>query len=148
MPQHGGPRMNDITGTETKKRVIEDVDLVVVGGGKAGKTLAMDSARAGQKVAMIECSKIGDTCINVACIPTKTIINSGRVMKCGLRATEFGITGVDNDLLGARAEKIGRNTDGTVTMSLATGNSVTADDILVAVGRDPVTTESISKVLA
>jgi pyruvate/2-oxoglutarate dehydrogenase complex dihydrolipoamide dehydrogenase (E3) component len=41
--------------------------------------------------------------------------------------------------LGARAEKIGRNTDGTVTMSRATRNSVTADDILVAVGRDPVT---------
>jgi probable pyridine nucleotide-disulfide oxidoreductase len=41
--------------------------------------------------------------------------------------------------LSARAEKIGRNTDGTVTVSLSTGNSVTADDILVAVGRKPVT---------
>jgi pyruvate/2-oxoglutarate dehydrogenase complex dihydrolipoamide dehydrogenase (E3) component len=71
----------------------------------------MDSARAGQKVAMIERSKIGGTCINVACIPTKTIINSGRVMKCALRATEFGITGVEEprmnaDLLRHRKEDV------------------------------------------
>ncbi|HEY6686584.1 MAG TPA: hypothetical protein VI094_10315 [Propionibacteriaceae bacterium] len=43
---------------------------------------------------MIERSKIGGTCINVACIPTKTIISSGRVVKSALRATEFGIIGV------------------------------------------------------
>jgi pyruvate/2-oxoglutarate dehydrogenase complex dihydrolipoamide dehydrogenase (E3) component len=80
MANHGGPRVNDMTGLATTEGVIEDVDLVVVGGGKVGKTLAMDAARAGQKVAMIERSKIGGTCINVACIPTKTIINSGRVL--------------------------------------------------------------------
>jgi probable pyridine nucleotide-disulfide oxidoreductase len=60
-------------------RDVEDVDLLVVGGGKAGKTLAMDLAREGRKVSMVERGMIGGTCINVACIPTKTIINSGRV---------------------------------------------------------------------
>ncbi|MGO4807195.1 NAD(P)/FAD-dependent oxidoreductase [Arthrobacter sp. 2MCAF15] len=75
---------------------IEDVDLLVVGGGKAGKTLAMDLARAGRKVAMIERSMIGGTCINVACIPTKTLINSGRVLNAVRRAAEFGISGVED----------------------------------------------------
>ena len=51
-------------------RGVEDVDLLVIGGGKAGKSLAMDRAEAGWKVAMVERDKIGDTCINVACIPT------------------------------------------------------------------------------
>jgi pyruvate/2-oxoglutarate dehydrogenase complex dihydrolipoamide dehydrogenase (E3) component len=60
-------------------RDVEDADLLVVGGGKAGKTLAMDLAREGRKVSMVERGMIGGTCINVACIPTKTIINSGRV---------------------------------------------------------------------
>jgi pyruvate/2-oxoglutarate dehydrogenase complex dihydrolipoamide dehydrogenase (E3) component len=78
---------------------IEEVDLLVVGGGKAGKSLAMDMARAGQKVAMVERSMIGGTCINVACIPTKTIINSGRVLKDARRAAEFGITGVEHPLM-------------------------------------------------
>jgi pyruvate/2-oxoglutarate dehydrogenase complex dihydrolipoamide dehydrogenase (E3) component len=75
---------------------IEDVDLLVVGGGKAGKTLAMDLARAGRNVAMIERSMIGGTCINVACIPTKTLINSGRVLATIRRAGEFGISGAED----------------------------------------------------
>ncbi|HEY9478096.1 MAG TPA: FAD-dependent oxidoreductase [Microbacteriaceae bacterium] len=90
---------------------IEELDLLVVGGGKAGKSLAMDVARAGHRVAMVERGMIGGTCINVACIPTKTIINSGRVLKDARRAAEFGITGVahprmDIDLLRHRKEEV------------------------------------------
>lgn len=39
---------------------VEDVDLLVVGGGKAGKSLAVDRAKAGWSVAMVERDKIGD----------------------------------------------------------------------------------------
>jgi glycerol-3-phosphate dehydrogenase len=39
--------------TDARDAVIEDVDLLVVGGGKAGKTLAMEFANAGGRVAMI-----------------------------------------------------------------------------------------------
>ncbi|MCG2620742.1 FAD-dependent oxidoreductase [Arthrobacter sp. I2-34] len=74
---------------------VEDVDLLVVGGGKAGKTLAMDLAREGRKVAMVERGMIGGTCINVACIPTKTIIHSGRVLETARRSAEFGVGGVE-----------------------------------------------------
>jgi probable pyridine nucleotide-disulfide oxidoreductase len=72
---------------------IEEVDLLVIGGGKAGKSLAMDLAREGQKVAMVERGMIGGTCINVACIPTKTLISSGRLLQKMQRAAEFGIDG-------------------------------------------------------
>lgn len=78
---------------------IEDVDLLVIGGGKAGKTLAMDSARAGKAVAMVERSMVGGTCINVACIPTKTLINSGRVLATVRRAAEFGVSGTGQPLM-------------------------------------------------
>ena len=83
--------------------VIENVDLLVVGGGKAGKSLAMECARAGQSVAMVERGMIGGTCINVACIPTKTLINSGRILQDVRCAAEFGIAGAED----VRAE-IGR----------------------------------------
>lgn len=56
----------------------------------------MDRAKAGQKVAMVERGMIGGTCINVACIPTKTLINSGRVLETLRRAEEFGISGVED----------------------------------------------------
>lgn len=90
---------------------IEDVDLLIVGGGKAGKTLAMERARAGQSVAMVERGMIGGTCINVACIPTKTVINSGRILQDVRRAGEFGIAGVgepriDIELLLRRKESV------------------------------------------
>ncbi len=47
-----------------------NVDLLVIGGVKAGKSLAMDLAASGQSVAMVERGMIGGTCFNVACIPT------------------------------------------------------------------------------
>lgn len=51
-------------------------DLIVIGFGKAGKTLAAKMATQGKKVALIERSKsmYGGTCINIACIPTKTLL--------------------------------------------------------------------------
>ena len=51
-------------------------DLIVIGFGKAGKTLAAKMASQGKKVALIERSKTmyGGTCINIACIPTKTLL--------------------------------------------------------------------------
>jgi pyruvate/2-oxoglutarate dehydrogenase complex dihydrolipoamide dehydrogenase (E3) component len=72
------------------------VDLLVAGGGKAGKSLAMDLAAAGQSVVMVERGMIGGTCINVACILTKTLVNSARLLKAMPRAAEFGITGAES----------------------------------------------------
>ena len=72
-------------------REIEDVDLLVIGGGKAGKSLAMDRAKAGRKVAMVERDKIGGTCINVACIPTKALVGSARTMLAARHAQVMGV---------------------------------------------------------
>ncbi|GIF00902.1 dihydrolipoyl dehydrogenase family protein [Paractinoplanes rishiriensis] len=73
------------------ERNIEEVDLLVLGGGKAGKSLAIDRARAGWNVVMVERDKIGGTCINVACIPTKALVGSARTLINARRAAEFGV---------------------------------------------------------
>lgn len=51
-------------------------DIVVIGFGKAGKTLAAKFASIGKKTALIERSQsmYGGTCINIGCIPTKTLL--------------------------------------------------------------------------
>lgn len=49
-----------------------------------------------RRIAMVERGMIGGTCINVACIPTKTLLNSGRVLETVRRAAEFGISGVED----------------------------------------------------
>jgi pyruvate/2-oxoglutarate dehydrogenase complex dihydrolipoamide dehydrogenase (E3) component len=69
----------------------EDFDLLVIGGGKAGKTLAMDWARQGRRVAMVERGMIGGTCINVACIPTKALVESARAMRVFAKAERLGL---------------------------------------------------------
>lgn len=70
----------------------EIFDIVVFGGGKAGKTLAMDQARAGQRVALVEEGLIGGSCINVACIPSKTLIRSAEVAHAVRGAGPYGTT--------------------------------------------------------
>lgn len=55
---------------------VEEFELLIPGGGKAGKPLAMDMAHAGRRVAVIERGLIGGSCINVARIPTKALVRS------------------------------------------------------------------------
>lgn len=51
-------------------------DLIVVGFGKAGKTIAMNRAAAGKNVALVERDPgmYGGACINIACVPTKKLL--------------------------------------------------------------------------
>jgi pyruvate/2-oxoglutarate dehydrogenase complex dihydrolipoamide dehydrogenase (E3) component len=73
----------------------ESFEVLIVGGGKAGKTLAADIARAGHRTALVERGMIGGTCINVGCIPSKALIRSAKVAELVSRAREFGIHAQD-----------------------------------------------------
>lgn len=55
-------------------------DLIIIGFGKAGKTIASKMASQGKKVALIEQDEnmYGGTCINIACIPTKIMLESSK----------------------------------------------------------------------
>jgi probable pyridine nucleotide-disulfide oxidoreductase len=68
-------------------------DVIVLGGGKGGKTLATELGHKGIKTALIERSAdmIGGSCINVACIPTKTLIASARAAQAARTAGGFGV---------------------------------------------------------
>ena len=68
----------------------EHYEILILGGGKAGKTLAMDMAKAGRRVALIERGMIGGSCINVACIPTKALVRSAEVSHLVRHAGAFG----------------------------------------------------------
>ena len=63
--------------------MINKFDAIIIGFGKAGKTLAGDLGNRGQKVALIEKSPnmYGGTCINKACIPTKALENSAGIIR-------------------------------------------------------------------
>ncbi len=66
-------------------------DLIVLGGGTAGMNLAFPLSADGYKVALVESDRLGGTCINVGCIPSKTLISSGRAMQTVRDAAALGV---------------------------------------------------------
>ncbi|MBW4628623.1 MAG: mercuric reductase [Brasilonema octagenarum HA4186-MV1] len=71
----------------------EYYDDIVIGGGKAGKTLAPALAANGRKIALVERSltMIGGGCINIACIPTKTMVASAEVAHTVRNSAAYGV---------------------------------------------------------
>lgn len=74
---------------------MNDYDLAIIGAGWAGFNAAIKAAQLGCKVALIEKDKLGGTCLNRGCIPTKTLIQSAKVYSLSKKASKFGIQ-VDN----------------------------------------------------
>lgn len=86
----------------------ENFDAIVIGTGQAGPSLAVRLASAGRKTAIIERKLFGGTCVNVGCIPTKTLIASARAAHVARHASDYGIVidgGIDVDMARVKARK-------------------------------------------
>ena len=70
----------------------EPYDAVVIGSGEGGKYLAWHLAKAGQRTAVIERRRIGGSCPNINCLPSKNEIWSAGVAHTVSRAGAFGVT--------------------------------------------------------
>ncbi|MFW9827911.1 MAG: dihydrolipoyl dehydrogenase [Candidatus Thorarchaeota archaeon] len=66
-------------------------DLAIIGAGPGGYHAAIRAAQYGAKVALIEKSKLGGTCLNWGCIPTKALYASAHLIEKIEEAHEFGI---------------------------------------------------------
>lgn len=69
----------------------ERYNLVVIGAGTAGLVVAAGAAGLGAKVALIEKNLMGGDCLNVGCVPSKTIIRSSRVVADIFQSQKFGV---------------------------------------------------------
>ncbi len=72
-----------------------DKDITIIGGGPGGYVAAIHAAHLGASVALIEKDKLGGTCLNRGCIPTKALVKSAEIYLEGKRADHFGIE-IDN----------------------------------------------------
>ena len=66
--------------------------LAIIGGGPAGYTAAEQAAKAGKHVVLFEKDTLGGTCLNVGCIPTKTLLYSAKQYFNATHAQKFGVT--------------------------------------------------------
>ncbi|GAB4192264.1 MAG: dihydrolipoyl dehydrogenase [Simkaniaceae bacterium] len=66
-------------------------DLAIIGSGPGGYVAAIKAAGLGKKVALIEKGSLGGACLNVGCIPTKTLIANSQVLHKIQKADDYGI---------------------------------------------------------
>ena len=59
----------------------DEFDVIVIGGGPAGYVAAIRAAQVGGKVAVVEKSELGGTCLNRGCIPTKTFLKNAEIIE-------------------------------------------------------------------
>ncbi|QVJ96807.1 dihydrolipoyl dehydrogenase [Mycoplasma mycoides subsp. capri] len=70
---------------------MQKFDVVVLGAGPGGYSLANILSLNNKKVALIEKEDLGGTCINKGCVPTKTLIKSAKVFELVKNSQKFGI---------------------------------------------------------
>lgn len=66
--------------------------VIVIGAGPAGYVCAIRLAQLGQEVTVVERDKLGGTCLNIGCVPSKALIAAGSLMEKVGRASTMGIT--------------------------------------------------------
>ena len=83
-----------------KKEVAEPItreghSVLVVGGGPGGYVAAIRAAQLGAKVTLIEKDKVGGTCLNRGCMPTKAMLHSSEIYEAATNSAGIGIIGRD-----------------------------------------------------
>lgn len=87
------------------------MDITIIGAGPAGYAAAFEAARHGGNVTLVETDRLGGTCLNSGCIPTKTLKASADALELTRCAREFGLTGggsfsIDMEALQTRKQRV------------------------------------------
>ena len=95
-------------------------DAIVIGTGQSGPPLANRMSKEGLRVAVVERDRIGGSCVNVGCIPTKTLVASARAAHVARRAADYGVVlegpvRVDMQQVHARMERVSGESNQGVT---------------------------------
>ena len=88
---------------------LETFDAIIIGAGQAGPAIAARCSADGLRTAVIERHHFGGTCVNVGCVPTKTLVASARAIRQAQRGAEFGfdIGRLSVDMARVKARKDG-----------------------------------------
>ncbi|MBR5192448.1 MAG: dihydrolipoyl dehydrogenase [Clostridia bacterium] len=70
---------------------MEIYDLIVIGGGPGGYLAAERAGHAGLKTLVIEKREFGGVCLNEGCVPSKTFLNSAKVLDYANHASNYGV---------------------------------------------------------
>src|SRR5215212_8594610 len=66
-------------------------DIIVIGGGPAGVTAALQARELGASVALVERGRLGGTCTNDGCVPTRVLARAARMMRDSAQFGDYGL---------------------------------------------------------
>ncbi|HEX6385816.1 MAG TPA: NAD(P)/FAD-dependent oxidoreductase [Anaerolineae bacterium] len=72
---------------------MERFDVIVIGGGPAGVTAALRARELGAAVALVERGRMGGTCTNDGCVPTRVLAKAARLVRDAQQFEEYGLVG-------------------------------------------------------
>jgi len=99
------------SGQKVAKSDGQDADVIVLGGGTGGYSVALRAAQLGLDVILIEKEKVGGTCLHWGCIPTKAILQTAEVAEYAQDAADFGVS---LDYHGIEVAALNAHKDGVV----------------------------------
>lgn len=132
--------------------------LAIIGGGPAGYTAAEKAAQAGKDVVLFEQNALGGTCLNVGCIPTKTLLYSAKQYYNAQNAAKYGVKAenvtFDYAKIAQRKTKVVRklvagikqrlnNEHCTVVNGVASVVSRTDEKVVIACGEETYEAENL-----
>lgn len=74
------------------EEAMKEFDVVIIGGGPGGYVAAIRGAQRGASVALVERGRLGGTCLNRGCIPTKALYYSAKALTGAKKAAAFGVS--------------------------------------------------------
>jgi len=139
---------------EAAAAAAEGGSVLVIGGGPGGYVAAIRAAQLGAKVTLIEKDKVGGTCLNRGCMPTKAMLHTSEVYEAATANEAIGIScaevKVDWDKVqGFRAGVVEKLTSGVKALikmnkiKLVSGEAVFTGKRTVSVGGDSYTAEKV-----
>lgn len=69
-------------------------DLLIIGGGSGGLSVAAGAVQMGADVVLLEAGKMGGDCLNYGCVPSKALIASGKAAHAQAHASAYGVANV------------------------------------------------------
>lgn len=133
---------------------IREFDLIVIGSG-AGLEVASAAAQGGLKVAIVEKSSMGGTCLNTGCIPSKLLLHSADVVETIKSANLFGINvekfSIDfqkivervTSIVDSHSNDIRKSLDNSENPKLFSSQCKFVDDKVLLVGEEKISSSAI-----
>ncbi|WP_304503198.1 NAD(P)/FAD-dependent oxidoreductase [Agreia sp. COWG] len=69
----------------------DDYDVAVIGAGPAGTAAALRAAELGARVVVLEAGRLGGTCVNTGCVPTRVLAKTARLIRETRHADVYGV---------------------------------------------------------